>query len=30
MSLDRIQNLAETQIGMEEPQPGQVVTILLK
>jgi cell division protein FtsL len=30
MSLDRIQYLAETQIGMKEPQPGQVVTILLK
>jgi cell division protein FtsL len=30
MSLDRIQFLAETQIGMKEPQPGQVVTILLK
>ncbi len=30
MSLDRIQFLAETQIGMIEPQPGQVVTILLK
>ncbi len=30
MSLDRIQYLAETQIGMQEPQPGQVVTILLK
>ncbi len=29
-SLDRIQFLAETQIGMQEPQPGQVVTILLK
>lgn len=29
-SLDRIQYLAETQIGMQEPQPGQVVTILLK
>lgn len=30
MSLDRIQFLAETQIGMREAQPGQVVTILLK
>ena len=30
MSLDRIQFLAETQIGMREPQPGQVITILLK
>ncbi len=30
MSLDRIQYLAETQIDMQEPQPGQVVTILLK
>ncbi len=29
-SLDRIQFLAETQIGMREAQPGQVVTILLK
>lgn len=29
-SLDRIQFLAETQIGMKEPQPGQIVTILLK
>jgi len=29
-SLDRIQFLAETQIGMQEPQPGQVITILLK
>ncbi|MDH5761526.1 MAG: cell division protein FtsL [Nitrospinota bacterium] len=30
MSLDRIQYLAESQIGMKEPEPGQVVTILLK
>lgn len=30
MSLDRIQFLAETQIGMREAQPGQIVTILLK
>lgn len=30
MSLDRIQYLAETQIGMKEPQSGQVITILLK
>ena len=29
-SLDRIQYLAETQIGMKEPQPGQIITILLK
>jgi len=29
-SLDRVQFLAETQIGMKEPEPGQVVTILLK
>ena len=29
-SLDRIQFLAETQIGMKEPEPGQVVTVLLK
>jgi len=29
-SLERVQYLAESRLGMQEPQPGQRVTILIK
>ena len=29
-SLDRVQFLAETQLGMQDPHPGQRVTVFLK